>query len=82
MSEWYVRWLHVAPFGDEWRQTGLLAAIIANCSPNRTRESKVFNAEDFMPILKQPEKGIEQGVDDQKELAKIVHQSLGLVPTQ
>ncbi len=79
LSRWYVRWRSVAPFGDEWRQFGMLASVVANTSANRTKDSKIFGSEDFMPLVRTPEaiKAIEQSEQEQKELAKVVHDSLG-----
>ncbi len=78
LSRWYVRWRSVAPFGDEWRQAGMLGSLILNCSPNRTKDSKIFAPEDCMPLVKSPEakRAIEQSEQEQKELAKIVHEAL------
>jgi hypothetical protein len=79
LSEWYVQWSRVAPFGDEWRQTGAIIAMNANSNPFRSAESKVFIDEDFMPIPRKEEKPFATGQPptDQVDLARMVHRALG-----
>jgi hypothetical protein len=63
LREWMAFHRFVQPFGDEWRQTGRLAAAIVapfNSGPP-------MREEDFMPLEKPPMTGAEIAA----ELAKI-----------
>ena len=46
LAEWFVFDRSVEPFGDEWRQTATLAAMM--CRQNGVR----CKVEDFMPLVK------------------------------
>lgn len=49
-EEWQQFGAYHEPFGDEWRQAGLIAAIIAQAN---ARKGKRFRAEDFMPLVRE-----------------------------
>lgn len=47
LTEWHC-FAEGEPFGDEWRQTGTLAALLANTDVSGPQQQP----EDFMPIAK------------------------------
>jgi hypothetical protein len=79
LNDWYADHLYNEPLGGQWKQTGILAAMIGNSNPFRSAESKVFSPLDFIPVPKDPEPVItvEQSPSEQVDLAKMVHKALG-----
>ncbi len=70
----------IAPFGDEWRQTGRLAAILVNTRMTRSADSKWFEETDFMPMPKPlPEPLPEEPTAGPQDipLARLAHNLLG-----
>ena len=55
----YTAFYQIEPFGDEWRQSGALMALIANIM--RKEGTTAFKAEAFMPIVER-----EQTFDEMK----------------
>jgi len=48
LSEW-MAFAQLEPFGDEWRQTGLITSLIAETHRDPDQRSESFTPEDFMP---------------------------------
>lgn len=59
--QWWIAYDQLEPLSDEWLQTGILAATIANA--HRTK-GKSFKATDFMPVAKSKA----QSPDEQKDI--------------
>jgi hypothetical protein len=49
-TEW-MAYNEIEPFGDEWRPSATVAAILANANSTGT----TFHAEDFMPVKSTPQ---------------------------
>lgn len=79
LTKLWVRHRYISPIPDLSRMLGELTAAVYNTAPYRKRDAPVFEAEDFMPIVKTPEPAldIQQSTDEQTELARQVHQALG-----
>lgn len=80
LTRLWVRHRYISPIPDISRQLAKIVAAIYNTSPNRTRESLWYDAEDFMPIIKptpQPMGPLAQTPDEQSRLAGMVHKALG-----
>lgn len=52
-SEW-MAFDQIEPFGDDWRQTGLLASLTANTNRDPKKRKHPYEIEDFMPVAKDP----------------------------
>lgn len=78
LSRWWTRWRKIAPFGDEWRQTGQISAMIANTALARSEGAKPFEEDDFMPLYTTREEveKREQTEAEQQEMARTVHGAL------
>lgn len=51
LTEWYA-FARLEPFGDDWRQTGVLAAVMHNAHSTQKK-----GAETFMPLEKAEQDG-------------------------
>ena len=65
MAEW-IAYYGIEPFGEraEWLRTGVLASVIANT--HRSKSSKLFTPEDFMPRFEEKKVVPKQSVDEQR----------------
>jgi len=54
ISEW-MAYYNLEPFGDDWRQTGVVAGVIANVNRDAKKKRRPYEPEDFMPITKRQE---------------------------
>ena len=66
-SQWIAFGKYFEPFGDEWRQAGVIAA--ASLTPHMRRGTDV-EAEDFMPIDKHKPQHHTQIADNARRLKK------------
>jgi hypothetical protein len=48
LDEW-MAYAAIEPFGDEWRQTGMVAAVVANGNRDARKQPQPFAPEDFIP---------------------------------
>jgi len=59
ISEW-VAFHSLEPFGDEWRQAGVIAATIAEAFRDSKKRPKPFIPDDFIPTRESPQKDSSQ----------------------
>lgn len=52
-SRLFTRWMiysGLEPFGEDWRQAGTIAAVMANTVRDPEKQDEPYRAEDFMPL--------------------------------
>ena len=59
ISEW-VAFYSLEPFGNEWRQAGVIAATIAEAFRDAKKRPKPFTPDDFIPVKESPQKDSSQ----------------------
>jgi len=74
LSEW-IAYAKLEPFGDEWRQTGLIASVIAETHRDADQRSQPFTPEDFMPKYESAEEPMDW--QDQLMLVEMMNAAFG-----
>jgi len=74
LSEW-MAFAQLEPFGDEWRQTGLITSVIAETHRDPEQRSQPFTPEDFMPRYESAEEQMDW--QDQLALVEMMNVAFG-----
>ena len=75
MAEWEAFFLIVGPPSDDWRRTGVIAAMLNNV--NATKETDHRQPEDYMPIIQARKKRRAGELMKPEDAAKLFSQLYG-----